>query len=127
MLLLDTSALLWLVIDSPQLGSQARRRIARTPTVHYSAVSAAEIVIKSMLGRIDVPGDLTAALRDQSLTELPLTTGHAQAVRRFPLLTHHDPFDRLLLAQAASSGLDFVTADRVLLALDLDFVVDAGA
>lgn len=126
MLLLDTSALIWVLIDSPRLGRQARKRITQASVVHVSAVSVAELTIKAMLGRIGVPEDLPAALRQQSLVELPLTAEHAAAVTDFPALVRHDPFDRLLLAQARTAGLDFLTSDRTLLGLGLDFVVDAG-
>jgi PIN domain nuclease of toxin-antitoxin system len=38
----------------------------------------------------------------------------------------HDPFDRLLVAQAACAGLRLLTADQVLLGLDRDFIIDAS-
>ena len=127
MLLLDTSALIWVLIDSPRLGVAARALIARSSMVHVSAVSVAELTIKAMLGRVTLPDELPAALRRQSLIELPLSLDHASAMTQFPALVRHDPFDRLLLAQARTAGLDFLTSDAVLLGLGLDFVVDATA
>ncbi|WP_375500584.1 hypothetical protein [uncultured Jatrophihabitans sp.] len=43
----------------------------------------------------------------------------------FPNLVRHDPFDRLLLTQAHTAGLDVLTPDRTLLALGLPFVIDS--
>jgi PIN domain nuclease of toxin-antitoxin system len=54
-----------------------------------------------------------------------LTNAHADAMRTFPELVRHDPFDRLLVAQAYASDMDFLTADRALLNLGHDFIVDA--
>ena len=47
-------------------------------------------------------------------------------VRGFPELVRHDPFDRLLVAQAARAGLRLLTADQILLALGRDFIIDAN-
>jgi PIN domain nuclease of toxin-antitoxin system len=44
---------------------------------------------------------------------------------RFGSLAKHDPFDRLILAQASASGAKLVTADTALLSLNLDFILDA--
>jgi len=40
-------------------------------------------------------------------------------------LIKHDPFDRLLVSQAHRTGLRLLTADRVLLSLKRDFIIDA--
>jgi PIN domain nuclease of toxin-antitoxin system len=44
---------------------------------------------------------------------LPVTWEHANAVRKLPNL-HRDPFDRILIAQAITEPLRFMTADRTL-------------
>ena len=41
-------------------------------------------------------------------------------------LVRHDPFDRLLVAQATRAGLRLLTADQVLLGLGRDFIIDAS-
>ena len=82
MILLDTHALLWLYLDSPRLGREARELVARSDAVAYSSVSVAEIVIKHMLGRLEMPGDgdLPRALAESGLLELPLTGPDALAM-----------------------------------------------
>lgn len=124
-MLLDTHVLLWLVDDSPRLGVDARRRISGAASVFASAVSHTELVIKSMLGRLSLPDDLGTRLSDQGLRPLPFTDAHAAAITEFPALSHHDPFDRMLLAQASVEGLLFVTADARLIDLQLPWVVAA--
>lgn len=45
--------------------------------------------------------------------ELPVRSVHAADVARLAM-HHHDPFDRLLIAQAIAEPLKFMTADAVL-------------
>ncbi|MFT4189477.1 MAG: type II toxin-antitoxin system VapC family toxin [Aeromicrobium sp.] len=127
MVLLDTNALLWLVEDRPQLGVASREMLASRHPVYYSAVSVQELVIKQMKGRLVVPDDLCARLDAGGLRQLPLAGEHAEALREFPSLAGHDPFDRALLAQAQVEGLVFLTSDRVLLSLEIPWIRDARA
>jgi PIN domain nuclease of toxin-antitoxin system len=126
MLLLDGQALLWLLDDNPRLGPQARRAITSAQGVHVSAATVWELTIKAMLGKLSVPADLSTRLTAQGLELLSITAGHTEAVRDFPELTRHDPFDRLLVAQASRTGLQLLTADKVLLDLGRDFILDAS-
>lgn len=125
MLLLDSRALLWLLDDSPRLGAQARRAITTAQGVHVSAATVWELTIKTMLGKLTVPADLAKRLPEQGLELLSITAEHAEAIRAFPELIRHDPFDRLLVAQASCTGLRLLTADQVLLDLRRDFILDA--
>lgn len=125
MLLLDSQALLWVLDDSPRLGAQARKLIGSADGVHVSAATVWELTIKAMLGKLTIPADVSVRLADQGFVPLSITAEHAEGIRDFPELTRHDPFDRLLVAQADIAGLQLVTADHVLLKLDRDFIVDA--
>lgn len=124
MILLDTNALLWLLGDSARLGPIASQLIASARAVYSSPVSLFEISVKSMLGKLSVPPQFASLARDQGLQELPFTHSHAQAIEAFPELARHDPFDRLILAQAYVEGFTLLTADRVLLSLGRPFVRD---
>lgn len=127
MLLLDSQALLWLLDDNPRLGPQARKAITSAQGVHVSAATVWELTIKSMLGKLTVPTDLSKRLAGQGLELLSVTAEHAEAIHDFPELTRHDPFDRLIVAQAARSGLRLLTADQVLLDLRRDFILDVSS
>jgi len=126
MLLLDSQALLWLLDDSPRLGPLARRAVTSAQGVHVSAATVWELTIKSMLGKLTVPPDLSQRLPGQGLELLSVTAEHAEAIRDFPELIRHDPFDRLIVAQASRAGLQLLTADHVLLELRRDFILDAS-
>jgi len=125
MLLLDSQALLWLLDDNPRLGPEARRTIGSAQGVHVSAATVWELTIKTMLGKLSVPPALSAVLTGQGLELLNITAEHAEAIRDYPELTRHDPFDRLLVAQADRAGLQLLTADSVLLGLQRAFILDA--
>jgi PIN domain nuclease of toxin-antitoxin system len=56
---------------------------------------------------------LVRAITGSGFIELPITARHAAAVARLPDV-HRDPFDRILIAQALSEPLRFLTADSML-------------
>jgi PIN domain nuclease of toxin-antitoxin system len=125
LLLLDSQAVLWVLDDNPRLGHLARDLIESATTVHVSAATIFELTIKAMLGKLSIPDELATRLTEQGFVLLSISAEHAATVRHFPELTRHDPFDRLLIAQASHAGLRLLTADRVLLGLGREFVVDA--
>lgn len=126
MLLLDSQATLWVLSGSSRLGPDARRLVASSAAVHVSVATIWELTIKDMLGKVALPADLPDLLVEEGFAILDITAAHAHGLRAFPELARHDPFDRLIIAQAGVSGLRLLTADRVLLGLGRDFVVDAG-
>ena len=111
-LLLDTHVLLWWLAEDDRLTPTMREAIAdpATPVV-VSAASAWEMAIKAGLGKLTIPGDLAGELERQGFDELPVTVQDGVAAGALP--RHHaDPFDRMLIAQAARRRFVLVTADR---------------
>lgn len=125
MLLLDSQVALWVLDDSPRLGPLARHAIESATSVHVSAATVWELTIKSTLGKLSIPANLPGRLTDQGLALLDITADDAAGIRAFPELLRHDPFDRLIVAQASRASLHLLTADRVLLALGRGFIADA--
>lgn len=113
--LLDTHVLVWTLADSPQLGSRFRNLLGSYGPIFFSAISIVELAIKASVR--EFPRELLTpeTLVSVGLRELPLDAASATQVNRFPGLTHHDPFDRILVAQAAHHSLFFETADRKIL------------
>ena len=109
---LDTHVLLWWLADNATLSQTTRTEISDGKNlVFVSAAAAWEMVIKSALGKLDIPSDLEAALTANRFQPLPITIPHALAVADLPH-HHNDPFDRLLIAQAKVEGLTLVTRDE---------------
>ena len=113
-LLLDTHIFLWCVNDDRRLTKAARALLSGATEIYVSSGSIWEAVIKSKLGKLDVDIDaLVSSIADSGFVELPVTAKHAAAVGKLPDV-HGDPFDRLLIAQALSEPLRFLTADKLL-------------
>jgi len=114
-LLLDTHTLLWAIRGSEKLGRTAKMLMNSDDyTVHYSAVSAYEIMYKHNLGKLmgysDIAENYFEALITLGAEELPITTQHAHFAGKFDW-SHRDPFDRLLAAQAFVEGMILLTDD----------------
>ena len=117
-LLLDTHLLIWVADYKPSAStrlSHTALALIRDPAnvLHFSVASIWEVAIKSARGRETFtydPYTLRQGLLDAGYIELPVTGAHAAAVSRLPPL-HKDPFDRMLVAQAAGEGLLLLTAD----------------
>ena len=111
-ILADTHVLLWWLADDPRLPVRHREALADTSTeAHFSAVSIAEVAIKSSLRKLEAPPEVADALEHGGFLELPFTSRHAALLRSLPW-HHRDPFDRMLVAQAMADGLTIATVDE---------------
>jgi PIN domain nuclease of toxin-antitoxin system len=82
--------------------------------VHASVASWWEIAIKTTLGKLDADvAVLHKASEESGFVELPVLGAHIETLARLPVL-HRDPFDRLLLSQAISEPMTFLTSDAKL-------------
>ncbi len=112
--LLDTNVLLWLVSTPDKISDSARQLLHDPETeLMVSAASAWEIAIKTRLGRLDGEPLLSAwsdVVADMTATELAIDAGDAILAGRLPW-DHRDPFDRMLVAQAARRNLTLATRD----------------
>jgi PIN domain nuclease of toxin-antitoxin system len=82
--------------------------------VFVSAASAWEMAIKVGIGKLMIDPDvekwLPSLLAAYHFEPLAVSVAHAAHVESLP--SHHrDPFDRLLIAQAALEGMRVVTAN----------------
>jgi PIN domain nuclease of toxin-antitoxin system len=110
-LLLDTHILIWWDEDR-RIAAEARRAIEQADTVYVSAASAWEVAIKTGLGRLRPTRTVEQAASESGFLELPITFRHVEQVTALPP-HHRDPFDRMLVAQAAVEELILVTRDPV--------------
>ena len=110
-LLLDTHILIWWD-EGRRITAQARRAIEEADTVYVSAASAWEVAIKTGLGRLRPTRTVEQATAESGFLELPITFQHAEQVTALPP-HHRDPFDRMLVAQAAVEELTLVTRNPI--------------
>ena len=113
-LLIDTQIFIWTVLDNDKLGVKARQIMLGAREVFVSAVSIWEIAIKAKIGKLEGdPDEFVEAIEESGFRELMISAKHAAKVHELPLY-HRDPFDRLLIAQALTEPMRFLTADSVL-------------
>lgn len=118
-LLLDAHPLLWWLADDPELAAAARTAIGDPATdVLVSAATIWEIEIKRALGKLDAPDGLVRVIGQTGFDVLPITGDDAERAGR--LAPHHrDPFDRMLVAQAARLDALIVSRDAAFAAYDV--------
>jgi PIN domain nuclease of toxin-antitoxin system len=113
--LLDTAPFLWAVASPEKLSTAVRRLLeSRKHPLFVSVASLWEVVVKAQKGLFhldDPPRWLEAGLKSIEAEVLPIRPAHVYQVGRLPMI-HKDPFDRLLLAQAASEGWVLVSNDQ---------------
>jgi PIN domain nuclease of toxin-antitoxin system len=113
-LLLDTHVFLWCVKNDRRCSKTMRAKILHASEVYVSSASIWEAAIKIKLKKLHVEIDeLVEAIAESGFLELPITARHAAAVSDLPEI-HRDPFDRILITQAMSEPLTFLTADTIL-------------
>lgn len=122
---LDTNALVWAAQSPDFLGKKARRILDTAIDVRYSSLSIAEMEMKAMLGKYSSLQDFEDQLKKRDFVEEPFTSKHAINISRFGSLVRHEPFDRMILAQAAAENCLLITADQTLLDLGFDWILDA--
>ena len=113
-LLLDTHAALWFLSGDERLGENAKLHLTDdTNRVLLSAAVVWEIAIKRSLGKLAVPEEYLSLLLDAGVQPLAVSVAHAAAVEQLPP-HHRDPFDRMLVSQAAIEGGALISRDDAL-------------
>jgi PIN domain nuclease of toxin-antitoxin system len=116
--MLDTPIAIWAIADHPNLSAKARTLINDPDNeIVVSAATIWEIAIKHALARggandMSISGDEALGFfREAGFEMLDISPTHAVAMESLASL-HGDPFDRLLVAQAMTVPLRFVTHDQ---------------
>jgi PIN domain nuclease of toxin-antitoxin system len=117
-LLLDTCTFLWIISEPSQLSVSARQVFTDPGNrVYLSLVSAWEIAIKHSIGKLKLLQPPARLIPEQrSLHRIhPLPLREREALHQSTLPTHHrDPFDRMLVSQAALRRLVILTPDPLI-------------
>ncbi len=121
-LLLDTHILMWTLTDDPRLSASARTLIEHADSeIYYSVISVWETDIKHHLHPdvLSINGEqLAAYCHEAGFHSLSLTVRHISPLhtltRKPDAPAHRDPFDRIMICQALSEGMFFLTHDSLL-------------
>jgi PIN domain nuclease of toxin-antitoxin system len=113
-ILLDTNALLWYFSGNERMLSVAELVGSFDSEVFISTVSWWEIAIKTSIGKLTADIEkLQKTAATHGFLELPLSSRHASALKDLPPI-HNDPFDRMLIAQALTEPMRFISGDNEL-------------
>ena len=122
-ILLDTHILVWLLTDNQKLPAKVTElTTSRANTIFFSSISMWEIAIKRLVHPDKITGipveKLMVFCEDARLNELCLKTEHTYLLETLKRADdsppHKDPFDRILISQAKSENMTFITHDNTL-------------
>jgi PIN domain nuclease of toxin-antitoxin system len=113
--LLDTHSFLWSIWQPEKLGTQALALLENTDnSVFVSSISLWEIALKYSLGKLTLgckPEDLIPVIDQMGFEKLTISLEEAALFYQLPRVAHKDPFDRMLIWQALSNDLVFISKD----------------
>lgn len=110
--LLDTCVLLWALEGNQKKLNKFYELIEDSSnSIFVSVISYWEIAIKKALDKLVAPDDLIETIEQTGFSWLNLDISHIKELEKLPML-HHDPFDRLLIAQSNATQLKLLTLDE---------------
>lgn len=110
--LLDTHIFLWSLDEIERLTSVVAK-LLKDPQerVFVSVATAWEISIKHKRGKLPLKTTLAECFRKSTFEILEIKLPHILQLENLPVY-HHDPFDRMLVAQATCEKLTIITKDE---------------
>ena len=120
--LLDTHILLWTLSNDVRLPEKARKLIEdENNEIYYSIISLWEVEIKHLTHPDAMPvsaKQLTEYCVQSGFQKISIEESHIYAMadlkREKDALSHKDPFDRILICQASTENMIFVTHDSLI-------------
>ncbi|HEX5041133.1 MAG TPA: type II toxin-antitoxin system VapC family toxin [Candidatus Limnocylindria bacterium] len=119
-LLLDTHVWLWMITGNSRIGDE-HKSVLEEPAndLYLSAAAVWELAIKASAGKLKYTGNpsvqIPLHIQRSGVYPLDVTAEHALAAAALPM-HHRDPFDRMLVAQAAIEEMTLATGDARLAA-----------
>ena len=121
-LLLDTHVLIWALNEDARLSEKARELILDPDhVIYYSSISIWVVAVKHARHPDNVTftgKELSQYCQEAGFLPLELRDKHVYALETLTRAenapAHHDPFDRMLIAQAKAENLSFLTHDSLL-------------
>jgi PIN domain nuclease of toxin-antitoxin system len=112
--LIDTHIFLWWDRQLRRVPRPLRAAIEDGANdIYLSAASVWEIAVKRAIGKLTFGRPIVEAAMELGFEILPVSGAHAEHAGGLPR-HHNDPFDRLLIAQAALEGMVLGTQDRLM-------------
>ena len=122
--LLDTHVFIWWIQDNKQLSKKVRKIISDPANeIYISSASIWEMSIKCRLGKLEIKGFSEEFLKKQiignSFSFLPISLQHSFRIYELEI-SHKDPFDHMLIAQAQVENCAIITKDELFKKYDVE-------
>ena len=114
--LIDTHILLWSAVSPERISPKISQALLNSDNrISVSAVSFWEISLKYSIGKLDIEGltpeDFPRIAIETGFAWLPLSVEDVSTFHKLKLLSHRDPFDRMLAWQAIRHDLALMSLD----------------
>ncbi|MEE9492552.1 MAG: type II toxin-antitoxin system VapC family toxin [Gammaproteobacteria bacterium] len=110
-ILIDTHIFLWAISRPDHLTNTYKEALeTQVNTIYLSAISVAELMIKSSIGKLEINFDPVAIALETGFQLLSFSGEDALQLQELPF-HHKDPFDRMLITQALSNDYTILTDD----------------
>ncbi|MCE2893329.1 MAG: type II toxin-antitoxin system VapC family toxin [Flammeovirgaceae bacterium] len=120
-LLLDTHVVIWWYQEPKKIKNSTIALISdRNNSVFVSDVVIWEMVIKTSLGKLKTLENLYKEI-ENDFDAMPIKTNHIHGISSLEFI-HHDPFDRLLIAQSVIENIPLITSDKQINRYDLQII-----
>lgn len=110
--LLDTHIFIWSMEKNKRLSRELISLIENPQNVIFlSVVTVWEMIIKKARKKLRFSKNIESEIKTVGFHLLPIELRHVLAIDVLPNY-HHDPFDRMLIAQAKSESATLITNDE---------------
>lgn len=120
--LLDTHTFLWYLSGDPSISTTARKAIEKSPDNNFISIASLwEIAIKISLSKLVLHksfSDLEGLITANGFHILHIGFEDTLLVSQLPF-HHHDPFDRIIIAQSINNKLRLISKDVYLTQYDV--------
>jgi PIN domain nuclease of toxin-antitoxin system len=127
-IVLDTHAWLWWLDDPARLSATARQAIDGATTIGICTLSALELAMLAVRGRISLDRDVSVWVRQALAFPRVETLAPSADIAVAAALLHRDdfpgdPVDRIIYATARAARAKLVTRDRAIRAFDRQIAI----
>jgi PIN domain nuclease of toxin-antitoxin system len=123
--LLDTHTFLWAISGDKRLSRRAQQIFTGPNELWLSVAGLWEILIKVRVGKLPLPEPsgpyLVKELGKNRIEVLPIKLDHVLRIETLAV-HHHDPFDRILIAQSIEEKLPLITSDPIFERYPIDLI-----
>jgi PIN domain nuclease of toxin-antitoxin system len=110
-IIIDTHVFLWALSEPGKLNGAQRAALEDlSNTIYVSAVTIAELMIKTSIGKLKITFNPVEMAKESGFALLDFGSEAALLLKDLPF-HHRDPFDRMLIVQSLSSNYPIMTQD----------------